>query len=170
MRDPTQSRRTVIRGGALLVVAGVTGCLGDDSLPTATPAGAPDGIDFFFRNSFVEEGENGNRLQARVRVSVTAVDSAGNIDAIAEDEYRLDPETTRMVPDVFTVDQETAEYVVTVETIPVKDATQSMRQQLRFAPGGSDAPTDGVVTINVSNDSDTQPGPDPKYQQIEIDA
>lgn len=170
MTDSTVLRRTVIRGGALLTAVGLGGCLGDDSLPTATPAGSPDGIDLFFRNSFVKDGEDGDRLQARVRVGVTAVGSGGDIDAITEDEYRLDPETTRMVPDLFTPDPERNEYVVTVETIPVADATQSMRRQLRFEPGGPDAPTDGVITINVSNDTDTRAGPDPKYQLIEIDA
>jgi hypothetical protein len=170
MSDPTVPRRTVIRGGALLTAAGLAGCLGDDSLPTATPAGSPEGIDLFFRNSFVKDGEDGDRLQAQVRVGVTAVGSGGDIDAITGDEYRLDPETTRMVPDVFTPDPERNEYVVTAETIPVADATQSMRKQLRFEPGGSDAPSDGVVTITVSNDTDTRPGPDPKHQLIEIDA
>ncbi|MFB6176594.1 MAG: hypothetical protein ABEI99_05535 [Halobaculum sp.] len=130
MPEQIHSRRAAIRAGALLAAVGLTGCLGDDSLPTATPAGEREAIDLFFRNSFVAEDESGTKLNAKLRVGITAVDPDGEISTVAEDSYELQPQTTRMVSDVFTPDPAMEEY--------------------------------------VSNDSDTAPGPDPKYQQIEI--
>jgi hypothetical protein len=144
------------------------GCLGGDSLPTATPAGEDDAIDFFFRNAFVENDDSGNKVKAHVAVAVRAVDSEGEISTVYESKFRLAPETTRMVSDTFTPDDAMREYVVNVETVPVLEATSTNREQLRFEPGSSKEPDGGLITVNISNAPDAGPGPDPVYQEVEL--
>jgi hypothetical protein len=163
------SRRTALHGVGLLGTVALAGCLGGDELPTATPAGESDGIDFFVRNSFVKNDDSGNKVDANVRIAVRAVDESGDIGTVYESSFRIEPETTRMIADTFVVDDAMQEYVVNVETVPVLDASRANRAQHRFEPGSSAVPEENLITVNVSNAPDRQPGPEANYQQVSLD-